>query len=112
MPGIALPGVNIGKGFPGGIAFDRADNLLFVDQDAKAVYVYAPPYSAVTSTIHLKGTAVYCALNPAQTRLECMDYEYAAVDSVYSYPAGRYLFSFNNTIGSGAEAIGIATSRY
>jgi hypothetical protein len=112
MPGIALPGANIGTDYPGGIGFDRADNLLFVDQDADAVYVYAPPYTAAaTSTIRLKGTAVYCALNPAQTRLECMDYEYGAVD-VYAYPAGRYLFSFNNTIGTGAQPIGIATSQY
>ncbi len=108
MPGKVLQATRIGHDFPGGIVIDRSDNLLLVDQTDSSIYVYAPPYHAPPfSVIPLKGTAVYCALASNQTRLYCMDYQYGSVDA-YTYPGGRYLYSYTNGIKVSQEPIGIA----
>ncbi len=108
MPGRVLPATRIGHDFPGGVVIDRSDNLLLVDQTDSAIYVYAPPYNAPAfSVIPLKGVAVYCALAPRQTRLYCMDYQYGSVDA-YTYPGGRYLYSYTNGIKASQEPVGIA----
>lgn len=108
MPGVLLSGTEIGSDTPGGVLTDSSRNLLLVDQNASAIYVYTPPYDAPPfATIVLKGTAVYCALRANQKRLYCLDYEYGSVD-VYSYPQGQYLYSYTDGIDSNQDPIGIA----
>jgi hypothetical protein len=107
MPGVILK-PTVGKDFPGGVLLDRFDNLLVVDQDTNSIHVFAPPYSAPAfSTILLKGTAVYCAMEPREERLHCLDYQYGSVD-VYAYPVGTYIYSYTNGIDSRKAPIGIA----
>lgn len=107
-PGIVLQSTKIGADFPGGVIVDSADNLLLVDQSANAIYVYAAPYNAPPfSLIALKGTAVYCTLTRNQKRIYCLDYQYGSVDA-YSYPAGRYLYSYSNGIEADLDPVGIA----
>jgi hypothetical protein len=108
MPGVILNPTKIGSDSPGGVIVDGTGNLLLVDQNAKAIYAYAPPYiSPAFSTITLKGTSVYCAMGHYEQRLYCLDYEYGSVD-VYAYPAGNYVYSYTKGIDSRLAPIGIA----
>ncbi|HLY01089.1 MAG TPA: hypothetical protein VKR56_01185 [Candidatus Cybelea sp.] len=107
MPGTVLK-ATITPDFPGGVLIDRSNNLLFIDQSASAVLMYAPPYDAPAfSKISLKAAAVYCALNARQTRIYCLDYANGSVD-VYAYPNGTYEYSYTNGIESSKDPIGIA----
>jgi hypothetical protein len=100
--------ISIGSDFPGGVLLDHADNLLLIDQNRNAIYVYAQPYSAPPfSTIPLKGTAVFCAMGLQQRRLYCLDYEFGSVD-VYAYPSGTYIYSYTDGINVEDEPTGVA----
>jgi hypothetical protein len=108
MPGTVLRMTKLGSDTAGGVLFDNANNLLFIDQTTKTVNVYTPPYDAAPlSTIALKGGATYCALLPVQKHLYCLDNEYGAVD-VYAYPKGTYLYSWTNGIEEKEAPLGIA----
>jgi hypothetical protein len=103
-----MPGKVLGKiknGAPGAIAFDKNDNLIITDDSAVTLNVYAPPYDKAPKTYPLEGHSPQCSLNKAQTNLACSDKTNTSVD-VFSYPAGKYLYSFNN--GLTATVIGIA----
>ena len=107
MPGTVLR-ATITPDFPGGVLIDRSNNLLFIDQSASDILIYAPPYDAPASaTIVLKAPAVYCALNALQTRIYCLDYSNGSVD-VYTYPKGAYAYSYTNGIEASKDPIGIA----
>ena len=93
MPGKVLK--NVKNGAPGAIAFDKSDNLIITDDSAVTLNVYAPPYTKAPKTYPLQGHSPQCSLNKAQTNLACADKTNTSVD-VYSYPAGKYLYSFNN----------------
>jgi hypothetical protein len=95
-------------GSPGAsITFDGKGNMLVPDFTNAMVDVFAPPYSALTSTIPLKGTSYQCALNESENSLACADGEYETAD-LYSYPAGKYEYSFNKGLGGGDFVGGIA----
>lgn len=111
MPGKLLKATRIGTDFPGGLLFDRDDNLLLVDQTAREVFIYASPYDAPAfQSIPLKGAGAFCALDAKQTHLYCLDYQYGEVDA-YRYPDGAYLYSYNTGIGYSPIGIAIAPSR-
>lgn len=108
MPGTVLRGTKIGNDTPGGVLIDDANDLLFIDQTTKTVNIYAPPYRAApSSTISLVGGATYCALPRLQRAIYCLDNEYGAVD-VYTYPKGKYLYSWTNGIDEKEAPLGIA----
>lgn len=98
MPAIELSGtLVVGADFPAGVMVDSQDDLLVVNpSDNRSIAIYAPPYTgAPVGKIILDGGASYCALNRAETKLYCTDYEFGSVD-VYEYPSGLYTFSFTN----------------
>ena len=93
MPGTVLK--KIKNGAPGAIAFDKSDHLIITDDAAVTLNVYAPPYDKAPKTYPIQGHSPQCSLNKAQNNLACADKTNTAVD-IYSYPAGKYLYSFNN----------------
>jgi sugar lactone lactonase YvrE len=100
-------------GFPGGLAFDGAGNLLVVDQDAESVSVYAPPFTGpAIATFRLQADSVPCRFARGAKQLYCADFTNASID-VYAYDASNpgatsYLYSFTNGIQKGSENAGIA----
>lgn len=95
-------------------AFDSAGNLLIADTSWIGFYrhpfisVYAPPYSGPpTSVIPLFGSSISCPLSTNQKRLYCGNDVNGSVD-VYSYPAGKYLYSFNKGLEHGALGVAVA----
>jgi hypothetical protein len=107
MPGVVLNATKIGTDEPGGVILDKSNNLLLIDQNTGVVNIYAAPYKAQPfSTIRMKGSAWYCAMGLTQTRLYCLDDTYASVDT-YTYPGGKYLFSYNNGIEGKDGPVGI-----
>ena len=108
MPGYLLKATEIGTDYPGGVLVDKSNNLLFIDQTTSSINIYAPPYARPpTAKISLQGAAEYCALNPAQSLIYCMDSAYNSVD-VYTYPKGNYLYSFTNGLEGSQGPVGIA----
>jgi hypothetical protein len=108
MPGVLLKETRMGTDFPGGVIIDKAGNLLLIDQITATIAIFAPPYKAAPfKKIQMKGAAWYCALDSRATQLDCLDYNYAAVD-VYSYPKGKYVYSYDNGIEGSQGPVGIA----
>jgi len=102
-------------GFPGGVTFDSAGNLLVVDQDARNVSVYAPPFTGpAAAKFALQADSVPCKFNHSMKQLYCADFTNASID-VYNYDASnpgstKYAYSFSNGIQRGSENAGIALS--
>jgi hypothetical protein len=95
-------------GSPGAsITFDGKGNMLVPDDTNAVIDIFAPPYSALTSTIPLKGSSYQCALNESENSLACADAEYERAD-LYSYPAGKYEYSFNKGLWGDDYVGGIA----
>lgn len=100
---------------PGKPTFDSADNLTITDttfdQGYREMYasVYKPPYNAPAfKTFKTWGLSASCPLDSAQKNLYCAS-QYAGSVDVYSYPAGKYEYSFNNGLQqTGATGIAIA----
>jgi hypothetical protein len=106
MPGKVLKAVKVpGPGVP---IIDKNQNLVIPDTSALTVSIYAPPSSKLTSSFPLKGISAQCALDEAQKNMFCADTSNESVDT-YTYPAGTYEYSFNDTIDPSANLIGIAT---
>lgn len=111
-PATSLP---ISLGFPGGVTLDAAGNLLVVDQDARNVSVFAPPYTApAIATFSLQADSIPCRFTRRGTLLYCADFTNASVD-VYRYDvrhpgAASYVYSFTNAIQPGSQNAGIALS--
>jgi hypothetical protein len=88
---LALSGIS----HPAGLTFDRHGNLIVVDVDLQSLLIFASPYSgSPRSTIGMRGTPVYAKLNKKNSRLYASNYDAGTVD-VYTYPAGRYLYSIS-----------------
>jgi hypothetical protein len=95
-------------GFPGAtVKFDKDKNLLLTDDPNAMLDIFAPPYTTVTATIPLKGKSWECDLNKRETLLACADTTNDTVD-VYSYPGGRYKYSFSNGLSGDRILEGIA----
>jgi hypothetical protein len=95
-------------GNPGAsITFDGKGNMLVPDVINTVIDIFAPPYSALTSTIPLKGSSYQCALNESENSLACADAEYETAD-LYSYPAGKYEYSFSKGLWGDDYVEGIA----
>jgi hypothetical protein len=102
---------------PGKPTFDSAGNLIITDitfdQGYRVMYgsVYKPPYDAPAfKTFKTWGLSGSCPLDSAQKNLYCASQFAGSVD-VYSYPAGKYQYSFNNGLQqTGATGIAIAPS--
>jgi hypothetical protein len=115
FPGAKAPAKSlpISVGFPGGLAFDSAGNLLVGNQDTAAESVYAPPFTgSPVATFSLKAASVPCRFNATRKNLYCSDFTNSSVD-VYGYAAAnpgstKYLYSFNNGIPHNANNAGIA----
>jgi hypothetical protein len=105
MPGDILP---IAIPIDGTLQFDQSANLLVASPNTNAVNVYAPPYNGPPSSdISLKGLAFQCTLAHDDLHLYCSDYKFTSVD-VYTYPAGRYLYSYNRGLDPQMGVSGIA----
>ena len=79
--------------------------MIITDDSAVTLNVYAPPYTKAPKTYPIKEQSPQCSLNHTQTNLACGDKTNATVD-VYSYPAGKYQYSFNK--GLSGNVIGTA----
>jgi hypothetical protein len=104
MPGKPIKNINLGA--PGMIAFDKHDNMIVTDDVNLTLNVYAPPYTGAPHAHPLQGASPQCSLNKAQSNLACGDKPNASVD-IYSYPGGKYQYSFNKGLGQGT-VIGVA----
>ncbi len=97
---------NIAVKIAGGLAIDRTtQDLLVVDQGAKAVTVYAPPYTGspkATYPVPNGGSAVDVTLDNNASHLYFANF-FGTVD-VVSYPSGKFLGSYT----AGSEPTGIA----
>lgn len=83
-------------GYPGAtVKFDKNKNLLLTDPSNALLDIFAPPYTAVTATIPLKGKSWQCDLNKREAMLACADDTNGTAD-VYSYPSGTYKYSISN----------------
>ncbi|HEY5427240.1 MAG TPA: hypothetical protein VIJ77_11870 [Candidatus Tumulicola sp.] len=104
MPGKPIAHVNLGA--PGILTFDKKDDMIVTDDVNLTLNVYAPPYTGAPKVFPLQGASPQCSLNAAQTNLACGDKTNASVD-IYSYPGGKYEYSFNKGLDSGT-VIGVA----
>jgi hypothetical protein len=97
---------NIPVKIAGGLAIDpTTQDLLVVDQDAKAVTVYAPPYTGsakATYPVPNGGSSVDVTLDNNASHLYFANV-FGTID-VVSYPAGKFLGSYT----AGSEPTGIA----
>jgi hypothetical protein len=72
-------------GYAGDLTFDRAGDLLLVDQSAGTVDVFSHPFrSSPEAKIALKGLSYQCSFGHSWKQLYCADYQQGAVD-VYNY---------------------------
>ncbi|HEY1682805.1 MAG TPA: hypothetical protein VGF98_14260 [Candidatus Tumulicola sp.] len=100
---------------PGKPQFDAAGNLVITDFATADFYheeyvsIYAPPYDKpATKTFKLIGASISCPLSSDQKSLYCANVYLGSVD-VYSYPAGKYQYSFNKGLQTyGATGIALA----
>jgi hypothetical protein len=102
---------------PIGIAFDANQNMLLVDTYWSTLFVFTPPYTgAPTRSLALHDRSdssyAYVTLNRTNTRMYLDNTRDSSVE-VYSYPAGKYLYSITaGLIGpggpSGEETTGVA----
>jgi hypothetical protein len=106
---------NISLALPGSIQFDAQHNLLAVDAiDPRFEYypglqIYAPPYTGRKPTAQIllhDETFNACTLNHGQSELICAN-AFGSVD-IYSYPRGKYIYSFTNGLFSSTIPDGIA----
>ena len=97
---------NIAVKIAGGLAIDpTTQDLLVVDQGAKAVAVYAPPYTGSAKATYAfpnGGSSVDVTLDNNASHLYFANV-FGTID-VVSYPAGKFLGSYT----AGAEPTGIA----
>jgi hypothetical protein len=103
--GKVLTGIAISE--PGTVFVDKKDNIIVPDQGGLALDTYAPPYTKLTSSFALQGLSIQCAVNKAESDVACADRANDTVD-VYTYPAGKYEYSFSNGLSSTTSTIGIA----
>jgi sugar lactone lactonase YvrE len=106
MPGKIIKDIKITV--PGVPILDKSDDIIVTDDATTAVNIYAPPYNKAPKTFPLEGTTSQCSLNKAETNIACADRGNDSID-IYSYPAGKYSYSFSNGLGaSPLLTIGIA----
>jgi hypothetical protein len=103
--GTVLKGVKIAE--PGTLIIDKNNNMIVTDQIANTLDTYAPPYTKAPATFPLQGTAIQCAIDAAEDNIACADTQNDAID-VYAYPAGTYLYSFDNGLSPSTTTIGVA----
>lgn len=105
MPGSVLSGVSLD--LPGAPAFDRKNDLIITDWRRGTIDVFAPPYTGAPATAPLMGASIWCKLNRQQTDLYCGDAGHGAID-VYTYPKGKYEYSYTADLSSSALVTGVA----
>jgi hypothetical protein len=103
--GAVLKGIKIDE--PGVVFLDSKENMIVPDQGGTALDTYAPPYTKLTSTFPLQAQSIQCALDKAETTLACADGPNNAID-IYTYPAGKYQYSFDAGLSSSLSTIGVA----
>jgi hypothetical protein len=111
MPGHIVSGyVNTAK--PGGIDFDKRDNLIAVDSVMVRTYTCKARGATCTSTgsFPLQGTSLFGALNRSNTDFQVTDQEHGSVD-VYAYPGFSYQYSYNRGSNGGLAPMGITQTR-
>ena len=77
-PAVRLP---MKIGYAGSVAFDKAGDLVVVDQSAGTADVFSHPFrSSPKAKIALKGLSLQCSFGHNWKQLYCADYEQGAVD--------------------------------
>ena len=107
MPGKPLRGFKM-PGVPGGtLLFDAHRRLVVDNLSTRNVSIFAPPYDGSPQRFRLRGTSWQCALNPAETRIACADYENGVID-IYAYPSGEFLYDISTGLLAVETVVGVA----
>lgn len=96
MPGHSVSGY-VNQNTPGGLIFDKHDNLISVQTRFFHAYTYrcdaASASCTNTATFTLHAASQFGALNAKNTNIQVTDYANDSVD-VYSYPGFTYEYSY------------------
>ena len=113
MPGHVVSGY-ANPNAPGGLIFDRHDNLISVETIFPFAFLYSCNASTAScinaNTIQLHAGSAFGSLNARNTDIQITDYSNDAVD-VYTYPSFRYKYSYDNGLMSTSSVEGIAQTR-
>jgi hypothetical protein len=111
MPGHIVSGY-VNTVTPGGIEFDRHDNLIAVDSTVVRCYTCNARGATCTRTVSfpLQGKSRFGALNRRNTDFQVTDQEHSSVD-VYAYPGFSYQYSYNRGPSGGLNPMGITQTR-
>ncbi|MBV8198173.1 MAG: hypothetical protein JO263_08555 [Candidatus Eremiobacteraeota bacterium] len=88
-----------GLGFLGGMAIDKAGNLLVCDQTNVKVDVIAPPYTSITGTLGSGYTTPFHVTLNKKNKVAYVADDSAAAVYIVSYPSGAPIFTLNSTQG-------------
>jgi hypothetical protein len=101
---------NIVRSLPGGLQFDQSKNMLAIDPGTGSgvMDIYPPPYtqSKPKTQLALRESTFSCTLGLTQVELYCANAT-GSVD-IYTYPAGKYLYSYTNGLSESLIPWGIA----
>lgn len=100
-----LLGVTLSRN-PAGLQIDQSRNLVACDERNHAVYIIAPPYNAITTTITGVLDPRHTAINKNQDLIYVADPGNYAIE-IFSYPSGTYLMTLNSDYGIW-QPIGVA----
>ncbi len=97
--GSTTPTVLLAIGSPGGLAFDKHDDLIVVDRKAQTISTYAPPYTKGTlgsfSYAGVAGDIQGIALDKSEKNLWGAD-DSNAMGREFAYPSGSLIDSTSN----------------
>jgi hypothetical protein len=110
MPAHVIPNAHPGNG-GGGIEFDNQGTMLVLDASDAAIYTYKCRASHLAckelGRWPLKYETFFGKLDRANSRFEAANGGSGAVD-VYAYPGFFYEYSYDNSLASQLDVVGIA----
>ncbi|HVR45584.1 MAG TPA: hypothetical protein VMT95_02900 [Candidatus Binatia bacterium] len=113
MPGHSVSGY-VNQNTPGGLIFDKHDNLVSIQTRFFHAYAYRCDAAAAsctnTGTFTLHAASLFGAFNARNTDIQVTDYANDSVD-VYAYPEFTYEYSYDNGLIKTSSVQGIAQTR-
>jgi hypothetical protein len=113
MPGHPVSGY-VNQNTPGGLIFDKHDNLISIQTRFVHAYPYRCDAAAASCTntgiFTLHAASLFGALNAKNTDIQLTDYANDSVD-VYAYPGFTYEYSYDAGLLKTSSVQGIAQTR-